>query len=159
MSDDLDTLAPEGREVALRSGQKVPVQPFYFGQWPRAIKLFRPVTEAVTKAQIAGFNGANMTLAPDWPLRLPQVMDEAGESLLLFIAFAISMPRQWFDTLDGDDGIALTKAVFEVNGDFFVRRIAPMLGMSIQPSPQTGAASSPDSSPPATDGQTSSATP
>jgi hypothetical protein len=41
------------------------------------------------------------------------------------------MPRSFFDTLPADDGLALTKAAFEVNGDFFVKRIAPRLGMAI----------------------------
>jgi hypothetical protein len=89
-------------------------------------------------------SAAGFSLAADWPLRLPQVMDEAGESLLEFVAFAIGKPRAWFDDLEGDEGIALTKLVFETNGDFFVRRIAPMLGLAVQgeASPETGEQSS-----------------
>lgn len=154
---DLQTLFP-GREVPLSTGETISLAPFFFGQWPRAIKLFRPVTEAVQAAGIAGFSSAGLTLAPDWPLRLPQVMDEAGEALLAFVAFATGKPREFFDTLGGDDGIALTRAVFEVQGDFFVQRIAPMLGLVIQPpAAADGAASSPASSPAVTAGTASTA--
>lgn len=156
---DLDILAPEPRTVSVRGGAVVvSVLPFYFGQWPRAIRLFRPVVEAVRAAGIAGFNGTEMALAADWPLLLPRVMDEAGEALIEFVAYAINKDedqaaqkkRAWFDTLDGDDGIAITKAVFEVNGDFFARRIAPMLGLAIQQRQAGGGPSSPVSSPTAT---------
>ena len=47
---ELETLAPEPRQVPVRGSESVAVREFYFGQWPRAIRLFRPVTEAVTAA-------------------------------------------------------------------------------------------------------------
>ncbi len=156
---DLAALLP-GREVTLSTGESLTLVPFYFGQLPRAIKLLRPVTDSVRSAGIAGFDGANFALAGDWPLRIPQLMDEAGEALIEFVAFAVGKPRAWFDTLGADDGICLTKAAFEVNGDFFVRKVAPMLGMSVPAqSPAIGAPSSPDSPTPATVGETSSPTP
>lgn len=142
MSEDLDKLLPAGLDVTV-GGATLTLQPFKFGALPRAIKLLRPVTDAVGAAGIARFEGGNFLLAADWPLRLPALMDEAGESLLEFVAFASGQPRAWLDTLDADDGIALTKAAFEVNGDFFVRRIAPRLGMAVPVTPQAGAPSSP----------------
>ncbi len=152
---DLDTLIPD-RDLKIK-GETVTVAPFFFGQWPKAIRLLRPLTESVRKTGIAGFTEQGFVLASDWPLRLPQLIDEAGEALLEFVAFAVNKPRDWFDTMGGDDGIALAKAVFEVNGDFFVKRIAPTLGVAVLPA--TGAPLSPDSSQPATAGPTSSATP
>ena len=155
---DLAALIP-GREVTLSNGETLTLAPFFFGQLPKAIRLLRPVTDAVREAGIAGFEGGDFRLASDWPLRIPQLMDEAGEALVEFVAFAVNKPRVWFDTLGSDDGIALTRAVFEVNSDFFARRVLPMLGMSVQPAaPATGAPSSADSSAPGTAGTTSSAT-
>lgn len=160
MSEDLKTLFP-GRDVTLSTGEVLALKPFYFGQFPSAIRLMRPVTEAVQSSGIAGFSGTGFVLASDWAMRLPQLMDEAGEALIEFIAFSTNKQRSWFDVLGADDGIALTKAVFEVNADFFVQRIAPLVGLAIQPQAvtetvETGAASSPDSSQPATDLPTSS---
>ena len=143
MSEDLDKLLPAGLDVKLGSGETLTLQPFKFGQLPKAIKLLRPVTDAVGGAGIARFDGGNFYLAPDWPLRLPALMDEAGESLLAFVAFASGMPREFVDGLQSDDGIALTKAAFQVNGDFFIARIAPRLGMATPKIPQAGAPSSP----------------
>jgi uncharacterized protein (UPF0264 family) len=140
---DINTLFPI--EEATFKGETIKVEPFKFGQFPKAIKLLRPITDAVKDAGIAGMSAAGFSLAPDWPLRLPQVMDEAGEALIEFVAFAVGKPREWFDDMDGDEGIALTKLVFEVNGDFFVQRIAPRLGLAVQSaaSQETGEQSSP----------------
>jgi hypothetical protein len=150
---DLDKLFP-GREVTV-GGQTIALRPFYFGELPKAVRLLRPVTEAVRGAGIASFDGQTFGLAADWPLLLPKLMDEGGEALLDFVAFASHQPREWFDTLAADEGIALTKAVFEVNGDFFVQKIAPLMGMAVAPqAPATGEPSSPDSSLPATTGAT-----
>jgi len=128
--NDLEKLFATGQEVTA-GGETITLKPFTFGQLPRAIKLLRPITDAVGDAGIASFDGGDFRLAADWPLRLPVLMDEAGEALVSFVAFAIGKPREWFDTLGADEGIALTKAAFEVNGDFFVKRIAPMLGMAV----------------------------
>ncbi len=167
---DMASLLPD-RELTVRpvgsiTGQEqapetLAIRPFFFGQLPKAIRLLRPVTDAVRAAGIASIEGTEFRLVSDWPLRLPQLMDEAGEAVVGFVAFAISKPREWFDTLPADDGIKITKAVFEVNADFFGQRVAPMLGMSFQPVEKvaTGEPSSADSSAPATAGQTSSATP
>ena len=140
--DDLEKLFPAGQEVTA-GGEKVTLKPFTFGQLPRAIKLLRPVTDAVGTAGIAEFSAGDFRLASDWPLRLPQLMDEAGEALVAFVAFACGKPRDWFDTLGADEGIALTRAAFEVNGDFFVKRIAPMLGMAIPKAAPAGEPSPP----------------
>ena len=158
MSDDLAKLLPE-RELTLGSGEVLTLKPLFFGQLPKAVKLLRPVTDAVAQSGIARVNGKSFSLAEDWALRLPELMDAAGDGLLAFVAFAVNKPREFFDTLPADDGIALTKAVFEVNGDFFVKRIAPHLGLAVTPTVETGASSLPDSSVPATVGETSSPTP
>ena len=154
---DLEKLLP-GDEVGLSNGETLTLKPFFFGQLPRAVKLLRPVTESIRAAGIASFDGKEFALASDWPLRLPQLMDDGGEALVEFAAFAVGKPREWFDTLGADDGIALTKAAFEVNASFFARKVAPMLGMSVTP-PETGAPSSQDLSLRDTVGATSSTTP
>lgn len=162
-SDDLETLAgAEPRVITTRRGEAIEIREFFFGQWPRAVRLIRPVTTAVEATGIAGFVAGTFRLAENWPLLLPQLLDEGGEAVIEFVAFAIGKPRAWFDTLGGDDGLALTRAVFEVNGDFFVQRIAPMLGLQVQAAAAgtaaaaaDGAPSSPSSSPAGIDGTTS----
>jgi hypothetical protein len=142
----LSVLFP-GEEVKA-GGETITVKPFMFGQFPRAMKLLRPITDAVRSAGIAGFDGKRFFFAQDWPLRLPQLMDEVGEPLLEFIGFAAGKPRSWFDTIPPDEGIALARAAFQVNASFFVQRIAPSLGLAVQA--ETGEPLSPLSSEPVT---------
>jgi hypothetical protein len=142
----LSVLFP-GEEVKA-GGETLTIKPFMFGQFPRAMKLLRPITDAVRSAGIAGFDGQQFFFAQDWPMRLPQLMDEVGEPLLEFVGFAAGKPREWFDTIQADEGIALARAAFQVNASFFVQRIAPSLGLAVQPA--GGEQLSPASSEPTT---------
>jgi hypothetical protein len=144
-SSDLEILFP-GMDVKA-GGETVTVKPFKFGQLAKAVKLLRPITDAVRDTGIAGMNGSGFVLAADWPLRLPELMADGGEPLLEFVAFAVAKPREWLDTLDADEGVELTKTVFEVNSSFFVSRIAPKLGLAVQVSPETSAETGAPSSP------------
>lgn len=144
----LSTLFP-GEEVKA-GGETITLRPFMFGQLPKAIRLLRPVTDAVRTCGLAGFDGKQFFFAQDWPLRLPQLMDEAGEPLLEFVAFACGKPRAWLDTIGADEGLALTRAAFQTNASFFVQRIAPSLGLAVQTAAETGAPLSPASFEPVT---------
>jgi hypothetical protein len=166
-SEDLAILFP-GRDVTV-NGETITVMPFYFGQHPKAIALLSPVVNALQSANILrisdnGKGGLDMKMASDIVDRLPSVMETVADGLELSIKllmFALGKPREWFDTIPGDDGYKLLFAVLQENSDFFTKRILPMFGLTAKASPQileTGAPSSPASSEPATDGQTSSAT-
>ena len=85
----------------------------------------------LTDAQAMEIDGTSIKLASDWPLKLPQIVAEGGEALMDVLSYMTGKPRAWFDTLPMDDGIALTRALFEVNGDFFAQRIAPMLPVAV----------------------------
>jgi hypothetical protein len=149
---DLEKLLPE-REITI-AGEAITVRPFFFGQLPKAVKLLRPIAEALRETGIASIEGNGLSLAPDWALRLPQLFEEAGEPLVAFVAFAVGKPREWFDTLAADEGVKMTRAVFEANASFFVERIAPLVGMQpVAVATETGAASSQDSYLPATPGK------
>jgi hypothetical protein len=154
MSDDLSALLP-GREVTVK-GETLVLMPFFFGQLPRAVKLIQPLASALMAANVASFDGTTMRLAADWPLKVPAIVADGGEALLDLLAFITGKPRAWFDTLGVDEGIALTRAALEVNGDFFVAKVAPMLPVAISPD---GAPSSPGSLTAGTAGATSSTTP
>ena len=120
-------------------------QSFFFGQLPRAVQLLRPLAETMRTAEVVSFDGGQVQLAADWPLKLPQIVGDGGEALLELLSFITGKPRAWFDTLAADDGVMLTKTCFEVNGDFFVRKIAPLLAIKAEASPAAdGAPSSPD---------------
>ncbi len=43
------------------------------------------------------------------------------------LAVAIRKPREWVAARELDEAIRLSEAVFEVNADFFIQRLAPVL--------------------------------
>jgi hypothetical protein len=52
---------------------------------------------------------------------------ERGEDLVSALAVAIRKPREWVAARELDEAIRLSEAVFEVNADFFIQRLAPVL--------------------------------
>lgn len=121
-----------GRDVTCK-GELLRILPLYFGQYPKAIKLMKPLSSALQEANVFSMKPEKVSgdlsfqITGNWLAALPQIFELGGEALLQFFAFAIGKPRDWFDTLDADEGLALAKAIFEENIDFFVRRIQPML--------------------------------
>ena len=164
MSNDLDTLFP-GQDVTV-AGQTITVKPLTFGQLPKATKLLQPVIKALRASGAIGANPTSDTekpegapgkgdrLAIDFISSWVDTVAAGGEDLLALVGYAIDKPRDWFDALSMDDGVALVRAVVEVNGDFFGRRVLPMLIAQ-----EDGEKSSPSSSQPGTDAPTSTATP
>jgi hypothetical protein len=107
---DLDVLVPQARVLVL-AGQRLTVSPLVVGELPAMLKAVRPFAEQLTGE-------------PDW---LTLLCDH-GDALLAALALASRQPRDWVDALALDDAITLAAAVFEVNADFFVRRVAPKVG-------------------------------
>jgi hypothetical protein len=155
-TQELEVLFPD-QELVI-SGETVLVKPLKFGQLPKAIKLLKPVSDALQAAGIFALRGeagnAQFALDPAWPLKIVDMLAVGGEDLLQFLAFAVGKPRAWLDTLDTDDGVKLVKAVFEINADFFVRRVFPMF-MPAQP--ETAASPEAPANPEMPAGPTSSA--
>lgn len=158
---DLDILFP-GREISA-GGEKLTLQPFTFGKLPKAAKLLQPIASSLSAAGIFGIEQAagevQFRLASDWPLKIVDMLAEGGEGLLSFIAFASGKELAWVESLPADDGVALTKAVMEINADFFVQRVLPMLGMVTPASPSAGENLSASSSAADIDATTSTDTP
>jgi hypothetical protein len=107
---DLDMLVPQARVLEL-AGQHLTISPLVVGELPAMLKAVRPFAEQLTGE-------------PDW---LALLCDH-GEALLAALTLASRQPRDWVDALALDDAITLAAAVFEVNADFFVRRVAPKVG-------------------------------
>ena len=153
---DLEVLLP-GREVVAK-GETLVIRPLYFGQYPRAIKLIRPLATIIQETGLfrvqseVGPDGqarAQFSASDNWLGALPVVLEQGGEALIQFFSFAIGKPRDWFDTLPGDEGFRLANAIFQENSDFFVRKIMPLLAemglMNMEPTITPGAPLSPSS--------------
>ncbi len=120
MSNELKVLFP-GKDVTLSTGEVITIKPFTFGQLPRAIKLGQKIGGAVMEASKQGrFGESNGGAAM-------AIIAEGGEDLIALIGLGINKNREWFDTLQGDDGLTLTIAFLEVNVDFFTQKMLPSL--------------------------------
>jgi len=109
-SSDLDTLVPLTQVLEL-AGQRLTISPLVVGELPAMLKAVRPFAEQLTGE-------------PDWMAMLC----DHGDALLAALALASRQPRDRVDALALDEAITLAAAVFEVNADFFVRRVAPKVG-------------------------------
>lgn len=66
---------------------------------------------------------ASLSASPDWLA----LFADHGDAVIEAIAIAARRPRDWVMNLELDAAIRLADAVFEVNADFFIRRVAPAL--------------------------------
>lgn len=109
-TSDLDVLVPPAQSLEI-AGQPLTISPLVIGELPAMLKAVRPFAEQLTGE-------------PDWLV----LLGEHGDALLAALAIASRQPRDRVDALALDDAILLATTVFEVNADFFVRRVAPKIG-------------------------------
>lgn len=119
---DLDVLVPQSRVLEL-AGKSVTISPLVLGELPAMVKAVRPFAAQLT-GDLATDSTSDPAGDPDWLA----LLSEHGEALLAALALASRQPRDWVDALALDDAMTLAAAVFEVNADFFVRRVAPRIG-------------------------------
>lgn len=126
---DMEILAAaEGKEISV-AGTTVRVKPY---NWVNTFKLAKPLKVILGKytSFFAAFTAKNddndfqMLFAILDNLQDP---DELIEAILTVIEGATDKDKAWLETLMLDDLFTLGKAVYEVNSDFFGKRIAPML--------------------------------
>jgi len=115
--DDTEVIAPAGQSVVLGDGGAVRVEPLRVGQLPAFLRAIRPIMEAVRSQDVN--DPEEIDLMP--------VFMEAPDAFIDAIGVATGLDRDTLDALGMDDLVALARAVIEVNTDFFVRRVAPLL--------------------------------
>lgn len=108
--DGFKTFPPEPVVVTL-SGTALELTPIRLGELPRLLAVVRPLAEEITSD-------------PDWMA----LLGRHGDAVLDLLAITTRRERAWINDLSLEDAVQLAAAVFEVNADFFVRRIAPKVG-------------------------------
>ncbi len=124
MADDLNVLFPVPAMVAVK-GEEIHLMPFTFGQLPKAIQLLAPITRALAASGVNATDGISGQLS-GWV----DLLANAGEDVLALLAWGIKKERSWFDDMSTEDGVVLLRAFVEVNADFFVRKLLPLVGGS-----------------------------
>lgn len=124
MTDDLDVLEPAGSSVTYR-GEEVTVSPLTIGQVPRIVRVARPIlTQLLALQQAPAGDGPDDGFVD----LLAALVGDHGEAAIEALAISVNKPTAWIAGGTGDEVIALATAVYEVNRDFFVRRLGPLLG-------------------------------
>ena len=145
----LDVLFPEGKAVDA-GGETLTLTPFKFGQYPKALKLMIPLVSAFKASGILGLDTeGNLVISSDWMVLVDgavSLLAEVGDPMIDLCALATGKPREWLENISADEGVALLRGIFEVNSDFFEKRIAPKLGLSVKIAAADGSTPSTDSS-------------
>jgi hypothetical protein len=108
-SPDFQTFPPVPRVVTV-AGTALELTPIRLGELPRLLAAVRPIA-------------ADLSVEPDWL----DLLARHGEAVLELLAITTRRERAWIEGLALDEAVTLATAVFEVNADFFVRRVAPAI--------------------------------
>lgn len=111
---ELEVLFPEGKIINI-SGSDITIKPFTFGQLPKVMKLMKKLGGLAIK------NG-NIDFATAL-----DVFADGGDELSVLMAECINKEVLFVTNLQMDEGLALIAAFIEVNSDFFIRKVLPML--------------------------------
>ena len=145
--DDLAILFPE-RTLVLGE-EIVTVKPFKFGQFKAVLEIVNRYLEVFAQDP------------ETWVLALLELGNEAVDDLATLALFCVDRDRTWLDQLEGDLALDLFFKMFEVNMDFFVRKLqqgATALAGAITTASKAGQSSLPVSSPQDTVGRKSRTT-
>lgn len=121
--DDLNVLEPTGSSVTYR-GEQLDVSPLKIGQLPKLVRAARPVIDAVLALEdLPDENsGELVTLVMD-------LIEKHDDKVFAAAEICTGKDAEWLAGGDIDEFVVLAEAVFRVNRDFFVRRLAPLLGL------------------------------
>lgn len=115
---DLNIIYPEGIKLTLQ-GQEITVNKFKFGQLPKVMRAIKtiagPALEAIQKGT-----------EPNLELFLENGA-EISADLMNLMGECIGKPTSFIESLDIDEGVRLISSFFEVNADFFIKKVLPEL--------------------------------
>lgn len=110
MPGDAFAALPPVPETVTIGGETLGLTPLKVGELPAFARAVQPMVQ-------------RFSASPDWLA----LMADDGEAVIEAVSIASRRPREWVAGLDLDDAVRLAQAVFEVNADFFVRRLMPAI--------------------------------
>ena len=110
MDNDTFAVLPPVPVFVEIAGERIDLSPLKVGELPAFARAVQPIA-------------ASLSASPDWLALLA----DHGDAVIEAIAIASRRPRDWVASLDLDEAVRLAEAVFEVNADFFIRRLLPIV--------------------------------
>lgn len=111
MSDNSYAALPPVANTIVIGGESLDLTPIRVGELPALSRAIQPIVSSLSDPQ------------PDWIA----LISEHGDAVIDAVVIAARRPREWVANLDLDDAVRLASAVFEVNADFFIRRLLPSM--------------------------------
>ena len=108
MDNDTFAVLPPVPVFVEITGERIDLTPIKVGDLPAFARAVQPIA-------------ASLSASPDWLALLA----DHGEAVIEAIGVASRRPRDWVASLDLDEAVRLAESVFEVNADFFIRRLLP----------------------------------
>jgi hypothetical protein len=121
MNDDLEVLEPSGSSVTFRE-ETIELKPLTIGQLPKLVRAARPVIDAVLSLDKVPESGDT-----DLVGLVMDLIEHHGEQVFEAASICTGKPANWIEGGAIDEFADLAVKVFEVNRDFFVRKLAPRL--------------------------------
>lgn len=122
MIDAFDVLESQAIVVGCR-GEKLEIRPLTVGQLPKLVRAARPVIDAVLALDALpdeDDDGALVDLVLD-------LVEHHGESVVAAVSICTGKSEDWIEGADLAEFVELAQKIFEVNRDFFVQRLGPLL--------------------------------
>jgi len=114
---ELNTLFPN-HCVVLSDKTVIDINPFTFGQLPKAISLSKDIFHIAREMYESKSTQTEM---------IGELFAVGGENFIELVAMSINKPRSWFDSLPADDGLNIATMFLEVNLSFFAQKVLPAL--------------------------------
>ena len=129
MNDDLNTIAPEPILVSLKN-EVLEIKQIRVGQISRALRIAHPFYESLTQAKDSAKKSKDLG---EYGFDVYRLVMENTDSIIDMVALLCNKDREWVEELSLDDLIALFSAIVEVNLDFFIQRLLPLLsGLAVE---------------------------
>lgn len=106
-------------------GVEIAINKIKMGQLSKVLQLMTPFAESFIKKP-AVMEEANYVLL--------QVFTNHTDNVLQLLELLTGQPKAWIESLDLDDGVFILTKVVEVNLDFFIQKLLPMLIGSLKSS-------------------------
>lgn len=111
--DELELLFPEGKTITA-GGEEIVIAPLSIVRLAKVARILRPAQE---------------TMGDE--IDVTRMLAEHGEAAIAAVAVALDKPASWAENLLPDEFLTVAMVVFEVNADFFMRRVAPQLARAV----------------------------
>lgn len=124
--DDMSVLEPASTQVSYR-GETLQITPIKVGQIPRFLRVARPLFGVLAGGVGTSPGGAAGGVSV---LDMVALIEQHGEAIIEAAAIACGKPPEWVEGGELDELVNLVRVVIEVNGDFFTRKVVPLLAGS-----------------------------